>query len=148
MPSRGKISSVLHNFIGAYTSRNSDYDGYWLFGLVVDKFESLDIDLTSSESGAREPLIAFAANLAAAKFQDQMTRARLDMSRVSAARLVIAKLPGIVTGPINGRICDGHNVRFTADAISDRGKAYSHATTLFVARAEVRFLGYAVRGRN
>ena len=35
MPRRRTIKGVLDNFLGTYTSRYSDYDGYWLFGMVV-----------------------------------------------------------------------------------------------------------------
>ena len=36
MPTRRVIKSVLHNFLGTYTSRYSDYNGYWLFGFMVE----------------------------------------------------------------------------------------------------------------
>jgi hypothetical protein len=45
MKPRRIIKGVLHNFLGTYTSRYSDYDGYWLFGMLVRDVEELSIDL-------------------------------------------------------------------------------------------------------
>ena len=49
------IKGVLHNFIGTYTSRYSDYDGYWLFGMVVRDVAELRIDLLYPNVNATAP---------------------------------------------------------------------------------------------
>ena len=35
MPTRNALKGVLAGFLGTYTSRNSDYRGYWLLGFLV-----------------------------------------------------------------------------------------------------------------
>lgn len=50
MARRRVIKSVLHNFLGTYISRYSDFRGYWLFGFLVSNrfdFES-EFDLLRS----------------------------------------------------------------------------------------------------
>ncbi|MCE9583307.1 MAG: hypothetical protein K8T20_12535, partial [Planctomycetes bacterium] len=69
MARRRTIEGVLYNFLGTYTSRYSDFDGYWLFGFIVESTSQLTLDLmaapTATSSAA--PMVA-AAQLAAAKF--------------------------------------------------------------------------------
>ena len=45
MTSRRVIPGVLHNFLGTFTSRYSDFNGYWIFGFLVEKMDSVRIDL-------------------------------------------------------------------------------------------------------
>ncbi|MHB1033936.1 MAG: hypothetical protein ACYC35_06360 [Pirellulales bacterium] len=143
MANRQKMSSVLHNFLGTYTSRYSDYNGYWLFGMLVDHVDSLDVDLLHADKSSVENTpLAFAKRLAAEKFADQLGKAGLFKSSLREARLSITKSPVVTHGPVNGHVCAGHEVRFAARAVSDRGKACERTTSVFVAphdrRVEVR----------
>lgn len=45
MPTQRAIRGVLGNFLGTYTSRYSEHDGYWLFGLVVAELGELEVNL-------------------------------------------------------------------------------------------------------
>jgi hypothetical protein len=45
MPSSRTLRAVLHNTLGTYLSRYSDYDGYWLFGFLVPRLIELKFDL-------------------------------------------------------------------------------------------------------
>jgi hypothetical protein len=44
-----KIRGVLHNFLATYSSRYSDYDGYWLFGVLAQESGHLQIDLVNPD---------------------------------------------------------------------------------------------------
>ena len=52
MAKRRAIRGVLGNFLGTFTSRYSDYDGYWLFGFLVADLKDLRIDLLLSLASA------------------------------------------------------------------------------------------------
>lgn len=134
MANRRMIRGALGNFLGTYTSRYSDYDGYWLFGMLVDQLDELDIDLLhpGESSGPASP-IALAIRLAASKLADQLGKAGIPASCIREARLTIAKLPGVTQGPVNGRVCAGHNVRFCARVVSDLGTTYEKAISVFIA---------------
>ena len=147
MACRGKTSSVLHNFLGTYTSRYSDYDGYWLFGMVVDHLDSLDIDLLHPEGNSVGATpVAFATWLAVERFAEQIERAGLSISHLREARLSITKSPVVTHGPVNGHVCAGHYVRFAAKAVSQLGTTYERATSVFVAPHDPRVESRSTRG--
>jgi hypothetical protein len=134
MAHRRRITSVLHNFLGAYTSRYSDYDGYWLFGMVVGHIDALDIDLLhAADTSLGTSPDAVVIRLAAERFAEQVEKAGLSISCVREARLSITKSPVVKNGPVNGHVCAGHDLRFTATAVSDLGKTYERAISVFAA---------------
>jgi hypothetical protein len=128
------IQGVLHNFLGTYTSRYSDFDGYWLFGLLVGDVGELGIDLLnpSVDATASAP-VAAAIQLAAQKFREQMEKAGLSISSAREARLNIARLSDSQRGVVNGQVCAGHNVRFVARLVSNYGRTYESEMSVFVA---------------
>jgi|SRR5665213_1721611 len=147
MPRRSALKGVLHNFLETYTSRYSDYKGYWLFGQVVDALDRIEFDLMSQCLKPENELIDFAANLAAAKFADQMRSSRLRMSCVKEARLTIARLPGAAEDQISFHLRPGHRVSFAIRAVSDLDKIYECEKRVFVAphdpaRETQRAMGY------
>jgi hypothetical protein len=134
MTRRRAIRSILHNFLATYTSRYSDYDGYWIFGMIVGGLEEMDIDLLRFEDCAADaaPLPA-AKNLAVTRFSEQIEKSRLAVSCVREARLTITKAPGTSSGLVNGCMRPGYEVRLTARAASDLGKTYESIISIFVA---------------
>jgi len=141
------IPGVLQNFLGTYTSRYSDYDGYWLFGMLVDRAESFDIDLLHpAESGSEPTAAACAGRLAALKFAEQRERAGIPESWIREARLGITRSSETTPEVVNGRRCQGHDVRFAVTAVSDHGKAYKRAMSIFVAPHDPRHECRSTRG--
>jgi hypothetical protein len=129
-----EITGVLHNFLGTYTSRYSDYEGYWMFGWLVGEIEELRIDLLSLNEGSTEKTpIETAKLIAAQKFKEQVEKVGGTLDCIREAYLDLKKLPGIENGMVNGRVCAGNTIRFEARAVSDHGKAYESEMTLFVA---------------
>src|SRR4051794_32559527 len=125
MTRRRAIKGVLGNFLETFTSRYSDYDGYWLFGFLVNEMEQLTINLLQSNTcaGASIPM-AFAFKLAPLKFKEQMEKAGLEISCLKEACLVIKKPPQHGRGVVNGRFCDGYYFSFLAKAGYQAGKTY------------------------
>ena len=129
MATRRIIKSVLHNFLGTLTSRYSDWHGYWLFGFVVNDLERLDHDLLIpvADSPDDTPL-AHIRSLATIKFQEQLSKARLDPIRIRKATLILERLPGRVEVQYNPYTdpytTSGYRMRFMVSAITDLGKVY------------------------
>lgn len=96
MVTRRVTKSVLTNFLNAYVSRNSDYEGYWLFGFLVGDLRELQINLLAPTGGERNRPLGVAVASAAAKFEDQVGKAALTRSRFREAWLTIRRLPGLV----------------------------------------------------
>jgi hypothetical protein len=134
MKRRRKIQGVLCNFLGTYTSRYSDYEGYWLFGFLANDIQQLKIDLLNPQTNNFEngPL-AFAAELAMRKFSEQMSKNGIAVLWLREAHLDITKLLQSKNGFVNGRSCVGNDFRFTVQALSDLGKTYKTEVVVFVA---------------
>ena len=132
--SRKAIKGVLHNFLETYTSRYSDYDGYWLFGMLIGESEQFSIDLLDTYSKPSErALMTAAVQLAATKFKEQMVKAGLSLSCIREAKLAVSKSPDVRSGYVNGHRCAGFDVSFAARAVSPNGKAYECQKSVFVA---------------
>ena len=132
--SRRRISSVLHNFLGTYASRESDYEGYCVFGMLVDQIDRIEIDLLHpKEWGGIETPLSFSMKLAAKRFADQIAKSRVPLTWVREAWLSIVRSPDAIQGQVNDRACSGYDLRFTANAVSDLGKTYERTVSVFVA---------------
>ena len=134
MTSRRAIKGVLQNFLGTFTSRYSDLDGYWLFGSLVLCIDRLVIDLMEpSSAGADTTPVNAARRFATAKFAQQLAKAGIPESRLREAHLEITKSPDSRTGDVNGHLCSGHDVTFVAHAVTDVGKKYESKICVFIA---------------
>ena len=86
MATRRAIKGVLHNFLGRFTGRSSEYDGYWLLGVLAGDLggasnRPLAVSIPSVPS---EPLIV-ATELARARFREQMQKVGLPLATVREA---------------------------------------------------------------
>ena len=127
------VKAVLKNFLGTYTSRYSDYCGYWLFGFLVGDLDEVQFDLLTRAGGNQNTPRAVATLLAATKFADQMCKAGLKPSQFRDARLRIKKLMGTTEELVNGRARTGYSVSFLASAVTDNGRRYESEQVKFVA---------------
>jgi hypothetical protein len=129
------IKGVLDNFLGTYTSRYTDYEGYWLFGLLVSDLCELEFDVLAGGGGPDSPF-GVAERVACLKFADQMRKAGLDRSQVRRAWLRMERLRGPVTQYFHfaaqrGRA--GYGVGFRAGSETDDGRVYERGRVVFVA---------------
>ncbi len=120
---------MLRNFLGTLTSRYSDWNGYWLFGFVVNDLERLDHDLLIPIAGSPDQTpLAHIRSLATMKFLEQLSKARLDPIHIREATLILERLPGRVEVKYNPYTdpytSSGYRVRFMVSAITDLGKVY------------------------
>jgi hypothetical protein len=133
MASQRVIRGVLGNFLGTYTSRYTDRDGYWLFGFAVSDLGTLTINLLAPDVNSLSPLLSSTVDLAAMKFQDQLQKAGLVRSQVREASLTIEKSLIPVAGSVNNHHCTGYHVRFLAGVVMEGGKRYERQTIVFAA---------------
>lgn len=132
--SRRAMRGVLHNFLDTFSSRYSDLDEYWLFGLLVERLTLVRFDLLDAGACAVDDVpTGRARQLAVAKFTQQVERGRLCLPIVSDATLVLERLPMLVRGAVNGRPCDGYLIKLMASARVHSGQEYCSEKTVFVA---------------
>jgi hypothetical protein len=139
MTSRRVIPGALNNFLGTFTSRYSDFEGYWVFGFLVESMDTMRIDLLGDAmEGVDSPPSGFARRLAAQKFGEQITKAGLSREWFRDAYLDISKSPESKLGFVNGRSSSGYELRFHAHVVTDLGRAYERRTSIFVAPHDPR----------
>jgi hypothetical protein len=133
MGAKTKIRGVLGNFLGTYTSRYSDYEGYWLFGFLVANLDVFEIDLLAEHGSGESTPFGFASQSAADKFATQMAKAGLQRTRIREASLVMERSAETRISPVNGRQRPGHHVRFCASAVMEGGRKFQREVVVFVA---------------
>jgi hypothetical protein len=132
------MRSVVHNFVESFTSRHSDFYGYWLFGFVVAELAQTRLPLMALPSLPVTTAIEAMANLAAAKFQYQLTKADLQSSSVRGAWLHILRLPGEEVREVDGHQRVGSRLEFTVEAVMSNGKRVMETAVIFVAPHDPR----------
>jgi len=142
MATRKSIKAVLDNFLGTFTSRYSDYGGYWLFGFLATEAKPLKFDLLTDATLSTTTPVATAADLAVRKFHEQLAKHGLDRSRVRAASVSIEWFPITVEEQMTRRQIAGYEARVSASAVTDLGRRYQSERSFFVAphnpRTEMR----------
>jgi hypothetical protein len=133
MTSRQVILGVLHNFLGTFTSRYSDFDGYWVFGFLVESMDAVRIDLLADVESANSTPSGFIRWLAVQRFSEQIAKAGLSKESFREAYLDILKVAESKVGFVNGQSSSGYDVRFKAHAITDLCRAYDSTISIFVA---------------
>jgi len=89
MPRRRALKGAIEGFLATYTSRESDYQGYWLFGqLTRAELTNTGFNLLGPLDHARTP-IAMAHRSAVEKFAEQVSKLGLALEVVQVARLSI-----------------------------------------------------------
>lgn len=126
------MKSVLHGFLGTYTSRNSDYRGYWILGQLPSDLQEWTIDLLGSAPVSEEPAEAV-HRLAARRFAKQVQKAGFTFGVLREATLQITRIPGVIAGWQGDFSADGQMIRFAARAVMDNGRIYRDERTVFVA---------------
>ena len=135
MPRRKAIKGVLHGFLGTFTSRYSDYDGYWVFGFITDAMNDLTINLLEVEdTNAGNDAVLFVAQLAHRKFSEQMDKEHVPLSFVRRAQMTITQSAAPAKGFAAGHLCTGHIYVFSVQVVTDLGKLFQAKAQMFVAQ--------------
>ena len=128
-----RVCGVLNNFLDTYTSRYTDYRGYWLFGFIVAELTELRIDLLAAEAADVSHPRALMSQLAAAKFQDQLLKWQIDRAQLTAAWLRVDRHPDDVLGHVNWHPCTGFQISFMAEALTSNGQHCKRSRMVWVA---------------
>jgi hypothetical protein len=134
MKVRRRLTGVLCDFLDAFVSRDSDYDGYWIFGLLVREADEFSFDLLRASSNIEgPPAFAAAAQIARSKFAKLLEKSHIPAEFVSEGRVIISKLEPAALGLVNGRTSSGHLYSLRAEVRSDLGKRYTATKNVFIA---------------
>lgn len=132
MPTRRVIKSALAGFLGTFTSRYSDYEGYWLLGLVEPELRQSTLDLLAGAPRDPTPSAAW-RRLAVRRFAEQVAKSGLTLAIVREAVLETAARPGSEVGRADEHRAEGHTVDFVVRVVLDTGRAYERTASVFIA---------------
>jgi hypothetical protein len=127
------MKTVLRGFLGTFTSRHPDYDGYWIFGYVVESLDVLSIDLLADAPVPDSPQTAL-LSIAGRTFAEQLAKAGLERSQVASAVLTLHR-----GEPHDCDACGvplplhGWWITFDLVAVMDNGRTYSDGERVCVA---------------
>lgn len=127
------MPGVLGNFLGTYMSRYADFNGYWLFGLLLPVDEELRFDLLAPDLRVWDTPREAAASLASLRFGEQVEKAGLSLAQVRQAAVVITRREGTATGWVNDHQSLGFILAFRASATVENDRSYASERTVFVA---------------
>jgi hypothetical protein len=134
MPSRRVIKGALHNFLGTFTSRNSDFDGYWVCGLLAREAGPLRFDLVGDGSGNPDTSsVIFAHRLAAQQFGEEIAKTGLRREWIREAYLDISKSASMRNSFAGDYLRACFEVQFHAHVVTDLGRGYGRVVSLLVA---------------
>lgn len=133
MKIRRRLTGVLCGFIDAFVSRYSDYDGYWIFGLLAREGDQISFDFLHTSVNAKEsPIISAAASIAKTRFHKLLQKFGIPAEFVSEGKFIMSKQDP-ARGLVNGHASDGHLYLLQAEVTSDLGKKYTAHKTIFIA---------------
>jgi hypothetical protein len=146
MPHRRELKGVLHNFLGTYTSRYSDHDGYWVFGLAEAHLGNLSADLIGPPTSDSRDAKKLISELARQRFSEQLAKAKIPLSFVREAQLTVDRSDSPTRGFVSERAVEGHVFRFSVRAVSDRGAVFEVQASVFVAPHDAKLERRSARG--
>lgn len=132
MVSRKALKGVLHGFLGTFTSRYSDYHGYWLFGFLVGGPMPIECDLLTpvqADGGLR----GVVRDLAARRFAEQLDKAGVNRACVRQATVRLERRPGSEVAMVGGHQRTGMRLSVRASVTADNGRVFEEEVVLFVA---------------
>jgi hypothetical protein len=134
MTRRRSLNGLLENYLGTLTSRYSDFEGYWVLGLIVEDLREMTIDLRSEATASPQPrpLAAF-IRMARDRFGEQLGKQRIPTSYVRTAVLEMKKPATRTDGDVNGHLTAGYEIAFSARVESDLRRIYARNKSVFVA---------------
>ena len=106
------VKGIIGNFLGTYLSRYSDYQGYWVFGFLIDELETMRVDLLNPTPD-RRPAFQFAIDLAVTRFKEQLTKGHVDAKSIALAELRLSRGPHPVAVAVNGQPSTGWEIQAT-----------------------------------
>ena len=133
MPSSRALKGVIDGFLGTYTSRYTDYCGYWLFGFLCRGNWELQVDLLGDRRFVDPTPEDAARSLAVHLFVDQLRKVGMPESHLKQARLTIRTGDATVVEVAGGVRRRGYEMTFDVELTSDQGKRFRSVFTRFVA---------------
>jgi hypothetical protein len=139
MKPNGRIlKGVLAGFLGTYTSRYSDHQGFWLFGFIVEAHCPIEIDLLTGVEDTTS-LEGITGDLARIKFRKQLRKHGFDVSVVLHALLTIEHGPHMVTRMAGDFVREGFDTVFRVSIVTDTKRRFEGKEVQFVAPHDERF---------
>jgi hypothetical protein len=138
MVRRRVIKGALQGFLGTFTSRYSDFHGYWLLGQLLANVSRWQVDLLASPP-AGDSLSDYAARLAGRRFAEQVGKSGVAIELVRSAAMEIESKSELVEGWRGDHRTQGHMFDVGVRVCMDTGSKYSDRVGVFIAPHDPAF---------
>src|SRR5579859_767610 len=123
MPTRRKFRAVISGFLGTIASRNSDYQGYWLFGFLTGAPAILTINLLEPPAARQiEPALDYTIDLAKQTFGSQVDKAGLPRGSAQEATLTVERRPEMLSRAGGEHLRRGYEIVIRIAVLADTGR--------------------------
>jgi len=126
------MKSVLHGFLGTFTSRYSDHQGYWLLGQLHFDVAPWTVDLLARSSEGAS-LHEITCDLARRRFGEQVAKSGLPVDVVREATLRLVRDPQPVEGWQGDHRVQGWMFNVSTRVVMDNGRVFEKQQAVFVA---------------
>lgn len=144
MPKARALRGVLSGFLGAFSSRNAEFQGYWIFGFLVEQRSPIQFDLQVIAPDSSIDPVDAARHRAALVFRDQLQKHGFQTTDVASARLIMTRLHPVVEGTVWGPRA-GYRMRLQAVVIKWPGTRFEREVSLFAAPHDPWVERYSMR---
>jgi len=132
MPTSRVLNGALRGFLSSFTSRYSDWKGYWVFGFLFPTGDYWKIDLLNAVVLPDDSPIEYISRLARIKFKEQVEKVGLEFSRVTEAHLEIKKTIEVPPEKVDRFHANGFLFSFTIEATTSH-RLFRHQQSIIVA---------------
>lgn len=127
------IKSVLHNFLGTFTSRYTEYNRYSFWGFVLPYLDSCEIDLLKKNRHYSENvLLDEFSDLACKIFLEQLRKHKIEMHELLKANLTFIILAPLFEHGINNPLPQGSTLKVLAEVQTIYYKIYCRTISITV----------------
>lgn len=129
------LKSVLHNFLGSFTSRYTDYNGYSFWGFVLPYLDFYEIDLLKRNKNYTENILLNEfSDLANRIFLDQLGKHRIETYEILKAKLIFTIVDSSQTIDVNGYLTNASTIKVYAEAQTGLYRIYDKTMYITVAK--------------
>ena len=137
VPNQRILRSVLAGFLGTYTGRYSEYQGFWLFGFL-ELQSPLEVNLLN-KSKSTASYESIASDLARVKFSEQLQKHGFEVSIIRHAVLTLSSEAQAVTRMAGDFAREGFDTIFRVSVVTGTEKRLEDVKIVFVAPHDERF---------
>ena len=154
MAHRDSLKDAMERFVEAFASKDSKFDGDWIFGHVIESLDKQRIDLLDEATPQAGGQLLMVVKLAINKFEEELATASIPIEALETASVTLSRgevavklFYDISSGSIVSEIVTGYDMTIVATAEVQGEPSQTVESTVFVADfKKIRKFRDAIKG--